>query len=62
MFTIPGDGSLDFGPIARFVATGGYTGWLVVEAEQDPEKAPPAETVARAYRFVFDTIINSTPA
>ena len=62
MFTIPGDGSLDFGPIARFVENSDYAGWLVVEAEQDPAKAPPAETVARAYRFVFDTVFNSVPA
>jgi len=57
MFTVPGDGDLDFGPVARFLATDTYQGWLVVEAEQDPEKAPPAETVARAHHFVTTHII-----
>lgn len=57
MFTIPGDGGVDFGPVARFVGTGTYSGWLVVEAEQDPSKAPPAETVARAYRHVTENIL-----
>lgn len=42
-FTVPGDGSLDFGALTRKMAEAGYEGWFVVEAEQDPAKAPPAE-------------------
>lgn len=57
MFTVPGDGSVDFTALSRFLDTGAYSGWLVVEAEQDPLKAPPAETVARAHRFVADHIL-----
>lgn len=59
MFTVPGDGMIDFTPLARFLEGGIYTGWLVVEAEQDPAMAPPAETVARAFRFVNDRIVPS---
>ncbi|MFV0360744.1 myo-inosose-2 dehydratase [Tropicimonas sp.] len=62
MFTIPGDGSVDFAPLARFLATGAYSGWLVVEAEQDPAKAPPAETVARAHRYVSEHILHPVHA
>ena len=40
-FTVPGDGSLDFAAIVRKLAGYGYEGWFVVEAEQDPKKAPP---------------------
>jgi inosose dehydratase len=40
-FTVPGDGSLDFGAIVKKLAGYGYEGWFVVEAEQDPRKAPP---------------------
>jgi inosose dehydratase len=40
-FTVPGDGSLDFGTIVKKLAGYGYEGWFVVEAEQDPKKAPP---------------------
>jgi inosose dehydratase len=40
-FTVPGDGSLDFGAIVRKFADYGYEGWFVVEAEQDPKKNPP---------------------
>ena len=40
---VPGssDGSLDFGAIVKRFAGYGYEGWFVVEAEQDPRKAPP---------------------
>ncbi len=40
-FTVPGDGSLDFGAIVKKFADYGYEGWFVVEAEQDPKKNPP---------------------
>jgi len=40
-FTVPGDGSLDFGAIVQKFADYGYGGWFVVEAEQDPKKNPP---------------------
>jgi inosose dehydratase len=40
-FTVPGDGSLDFAAIVQRLASYGYEGWFVVEAEQDPRRAPP---------------------
>ena len=52
MFTVPGDGSVDYSGIADFVRQTGYTGWIVVEAEQDPGKAPPLATVTRARQFI----------
>jgi inosose dehydratase len=41
IFTVPGDGSIDFGATLAELRRGGYSGWLVVEAEQDPAKAHP---------------------
>ncbi len=41
VFTVPGDGSIDFGAALRELRNAGYAGWLVVEAEQDPAKAHP---------------------
>ncbi len=41
VFTVPGDGSIDFAAVFGMLAGGGYDGWLVVEAEQDPAKAHP---------------------
>jgi inosose dehydratase len=43
VFTVPGDGMIDFGPFALLLAEIGYRGWVVVEAEQDPAKANPLE-------------------
>ena len=40
VYTVPGDGSIDY--VSVFKELRGYSGWVVVEAEQDPEKAPPA--------------------
>ncbi len=41
VFTIPGDGSLDFPAMLSILRQTGYAGWLIVEAEQDPKKAHP---------------------
>jgi inosose dehydratase len=41
VFTVPGDGSLDYRALLRVLRDTGYAGWLVVEAEQDPAKARP---------------------
>jgi inosose dehydratase len=43
VFTVPGDGCVDYYAFARLLADIGYSGWVVVEAEQDPVKAPPLE-------------------
>lgn len=39
VYTVPGDGMVDYPAVFR--ALPGYSGWIVVEAEQDPEKANP---------------------
>jgi inosose dehydratase len=53
VFTVPGDpeGCLDFAAILKALAGKGFGGWLVVEAEQDPAKAPPLRyaKMARSY-------------
>ena len=43
VFTVPGDGDLDFGEIAECLHGRMHEGWFVVEAEQDPVSAPPAK-------------------
>ncbi|MBV9392052.1 MAG: myo-inosose-2 dehydratase [Verrucomicrobia bacterium] len=48
MFTVPGDGDVDFSPIGEFIRTSGYGGWVVVEAEQDPTKAAPKTYTEKA--------------
>ncbi|HLP66070.1 MAG TPA: myo-inosose-2 dehydratase [Rhizobium sp.] len=45
VFTVPGDaeGGVDFPPVLRIAAGHGYEGWLVIEAEQDPDVRNPFE-------------------
>ena len=38
-YTVPGDGAVDY--VGVFRALKGYSGWVIVEAEQDPKKAHP---------------------
>ncbi len=52
LFTVPGDGDLDFTEIKNFIQSSGYHGWVVVEAEQDPAKAAPRQYAETAYRYV----------
>ena len=51
VFTIPGDGTVDFPALFGILAAAGYEGWLIVEAEEDPVKVPalPKAKVARDY-------------
>jgi inosose dehydratase len=50
VFTVPGDGCIDFAPLLRRLHDAGYAGWLVVEAEQDPRKAHPLTYARLGYR------------
>jgi inosose dehydratase len=49
VFTVPGDGVVDYGALRRLLKTVGYSGWLVVEAEQDPAVANPAAYARLGY-------------
>lgn len=51
LFTVPGDGAIDFAPVFRHLAAD-YRGWLVVEAEQDPAKAEPLEYALLARDYI----------
>lgn len=55
VFTIPGDGIVDFGPVLKEFVDSDYEGWFVVEAEQDPAKANPLEYALRARDFIRGT-------
>jgi inosose dehydratase len=55
IFTVPGDGSVDFLALLKPLAARGYSGWLVVEAEQDPAKAHPLTYATNGYRALLAT-------
>ncbi|WP_443113910.1 myo-inosose-2 dehydratase [Herbaspirillum seropedicae] len=51
-FTVPGDGAIDFAPLLQLLYRRGYSGWLVVEAEQDPAVAPSYRYAQMGYRHL----------
>lgn len=57
VFTVPGDGDIDFDILMRTLADAGYEGWLVVEAEQDPAKAHPATYARKGYDALFSAAV-----
>jgi inosose dehydratase len=56
VFTVPGDGALDFVPVLDALGGADYQGWLVVEAEQDPAKANPLEYALKARAYLREVL------
>ena len=54
-FTVPGDGSIDYKPFLTLLKNKDYSGWLVVEAEQDPAKANPFKYAKIGYNYLSKT-------
>jgi inosose dehydratase len=54
VFTVPGDGDVDFTSIFDILEESGYEGWVVVEAEQDPAKADPLEYAMKARKYIAE--------
>lgn len=56
VFTVPGDGCIDFLPLFETLLNANYQGWWIVEAEQDPEKANPLIYAKKARNFLREQI------
>ena len=56
VYTVPGDGCIDFMAALRPVADAGYAGWIVCEAEQDPAKAHPLTYARKGHATLVDTV------
>lgn len=52
VFTVPGDGMVDYPSVLAPIAAAGYSGWLVVEAEQDPVVAPSFEYASMGFKHL----------
>jgi inosose dehydratase len=65
VFTVPGDGFIDYPTILKMLHDAGYAGWLVCEAEQDPNKAHPLTYAklgfANLARFALQAGFTITP-
>ncbi len=53
-FTVPGDGCIDFQTVSDALKAMGYGGWIVVEAEQDPAKAPPYKYSKMGFEHIVE--------
>ncbi len=54
VFTVPGDGCIDFPSIFKILEENDYKGWMVVEAEQDPAKANPFVYAKKARKYITE--------
>ena len=54
VYTVPGDGMVDFTAVFRELAD--YSGWVVIEAEQDPTKANPKAYATRGHRHLLEVL------
>lgn len=50
VFTVPGDGCIDYRPLLRLLRDHNFTGWLVVAVQQGPDTADPLTCATLAYR------------
>jgi inosose dehydratase len=50
VFTVPGDGMIDYHAVMQALADKQYQGWVIVEAEQDPAEADPYEYASIGYQ------------
>lgn len=56
VFTVPGDGDINFAPLLQALHRKGYQGWMIVEAEQDPAKAIPLVYAEKAFKHLNNLI------
>lgn len=56
VFTVPGDGCVDYESIFATLAQAQYSGWVVVEAEQDPSVSPPLKYARMGHQHLAATI------
>lgn len=52
VFTVPGDGCIDYPAVFAPLRRAAYSGWLVVEAEQDPAVADPMTYATLGCRYL----------
>lgn len=56
VFTVPGDGCIDFAPIFQELNKTHYDGWMIIEAEQDPSVADPFQYALKARAYIENIV------
>ena len=52
VFTVPGNGCIEFVKIAKTIKDSKYKGWIIVEAEQDPKIANPLDYAVLSKKYL----------
>ncbi len=56
VFTVPGDGCINYTPILKLLRQKNYDKWLIIEAEQDPRKSNPLEYAIMGNNYLTSVI------
>jgi len=56
VFTVPGDGCIDYEPLFKILYDYKYNDWLIIEAEQNPKKANPLEYAKIGHKYLSDCL------
>jgi len=59
VFTVPGDGCIDYKPIIKVLFENNYSDWIVIEAEQDPSKANPFEYAKKGFKYLSSILLEN---
>ena len=59
VFTVPGDGMINYDDVMNQLYKVGYEGWIIIEAEQDPAKANPLEYAKIGYNALDKARLNA---
>ena len=59
VFTVPGDGCINYKPLIKVLYENNYNNWLVVEAEQNPAKANPFMYAKIGYKYLKNIVIET---
>ena len=59
VFTVPGDGDVEFPPVLEILHTANYDGWIVIEAEQDPDVRNPLTYMGMGYNTLTQMVLDA---
>jgi inosose dehydratase len=60
VFTVPGDGCIDFAPIFAELLNRRYSGWALLEGEQDPAVHPAYEYAKKSLSYIESLILQES--
>ena len=59
VFTVPGDGCIDYEPLIKILYENEYQNWLIIEAEQNPVIANPYKYAKIGFKYLSKVLLNT---